>query len=176
MGQRDVHDNARISYVYSSEKNKAPMVPPSPSTKPAGSPTRASASTGEARGTLVPSFPSTPGPVKVNPAREESAPSPPSTTPAAAWPQSAESIRCASAREEDTTIAGLGIEEIPRPKVAMPSSPPRPFQIGCAPSRAGRDDDRRFLFNSETDDDDLDNLKELHARFEEVHAQVAKYN
>ena len=93
-----VHDNARISYVYSSEKNKAPMVPPSPSTKPAGSPTRASASTGEARGALVPSFPSTPGPVKVNPAREESAPSPPSTTPAAAWPQLAESIRRDSAR------------------------------------------------------------------------------
>ena len=152
------------------------MVPPSPSTKLAGSPTRASASTREARGAPAPSFPSTPGPVKVNPAREESAPSPPSTTPAAAWPQSAESIRHASARAEDTTIAGLGIEEIPRPKVAAPPSPPRPFQIGCAPPRVGWDDDRRFLFSSETDDDDLDKLKKLHARFEEVHAQVAKYN
>ena len=174
-----VHEKAKISYVYSSQKNKAPVVPPSPSMEPAGSPTRASASIGEARGAPAPSFPSTPGPVKVNPAREESAPSPPSapsTTPAAAWPQSAESIRCASAREEDTTIAGLGIEEIPRPKVAAPPSPPRSFQIGCAPPGARWENDQRFLFSYKTDDDDLDKLKELHARFEEVHAQVAKYN
>ena len=147
------------------------MVPPCPSTEPAGSPTRASASTGEARGALVPSFPSTPGPVKVNPAREESTPSPPSapsTTPTAAWPQSAESICHASARAEVTNIAGLGNEEIPRPKVAAPPSPPRPFQIGCVPPGARWDDDRCFLFSSETDDDDLDKLKELHARFEEL--------
>jgi len=89
-------------------------------------------------------------------------------TPAAAWPQSTKSIRRASARAEDNTIAELGIEEIPRPKVAAPPSPSRPFQIGCAPPGARWDDNWRFLFSSETDDDDLDKLKELHARFEEL--------
>ncbi|XP_039778236.1 vegetative cell wall protein gp1-like [Panicum virgatum] len=71
-----------ISYVYSSRKNKAPVVPPSPSTEPAVSPTRASASDGEDRGAPTPSFPSSPAPEKVNPDPE---------TPAAAWPQSAKS-------------------------------------------------------------------------------------
>ena len=134
--------------------------------EPAGSPTRASASTGEARGAPAPSFPSTPGPVKVNPAREESGPSPPSTpsmTLAVAWPQWAESIRCASARTKDSNIAGLEIEEIPRPKVVAPPSPPWPFQIGCAPPGARWDSDRWFLFSSETNDEDLNKLKELHA-------------
>ena len=97
-------------------------------------------------------------------------------TPAAAWPQSAESIRRAAARTEDSNIAGLEIEAIPRTKVDAPPSPPRQFQIGCAPLGAGWDDDRTFLFSSETDDEDLKKVKELHTQFEELNAQVAKYN
>ena len=33
-----------------------------------------------------------------------------------------------------------------------------------------------FLFSSETNDEDLKKVKELHAQFEELNAQVAKYN
>jgi hypothetical protein len=77
-----------ISYVYTSWKIKAPVVPPSPSTEPV-SPTGMSASSGEDGGAPAQSFITSPAPEKVNPGREELAPSHPSassTTPAAAWP------------------------------------------------------------------------------------------
>ena len=87
-----------------------------------------------------------------------------------------ERIRRTTACTEDSNIASLEIEEIPRTKVHAPPSAPRPFQIGCAPPGAEWDDDRTFLFSSETDDEDLKKVKELHAQFEELNAQVAKYN
>jgi len=173
-----VRDKAKISYVYSSQKNKAPVVPPSPSTEPV-SPTGASASGGEDGGAPAQSFPTSPAPEKVNPGREEPAPSRPSassTTTAAAWPQLVERIRRTTACTEDSNIAGLEIEEIPCTKVDAPPSPPRPFKIGCAPPGAGWDDNRTFLYSSETDDEDLKKVKELHAKFEELNVQVAKYN
>jgi hypothetical protein len=68
------------------------------------------------------------------------------------------------------------IKEISRTKVDAPPSPPQPFQIGCAPPGAEWDDDRTFLFSSETDDEDLKKVKELLAQLEELNAQVAKYN
>ena len=38
-----------------------------------------------------------------------------------------------------------------------------PFKIGCAPPGAGWDDNQTFLFSFETDDEELEKVKELHA-------------
>ena len=73
-------------------------------------------------------------PEKVNPGREEPAPSRPSAssmTPAVAWPQSAESIRHAAARTEDSNIAGLEIEEIPHTRSMRPRRRRGPFKLGA---------------------------------------------